>query len=213
MKRRDQLRAAVLEHAASKPRNRIERPQQRLRAELAERDDHLRLDDVDLPEEERLAGLDFVRLGIPVLGRAALDDVGDVDVLALERDGFDDLRQELPRAADERKALLIFVASRSFADEHQVGFGVADAEHDLRAPQRMELAAGAVADIGADGREALDRHQGDRHRPDLLGGRRRDRCGFNGSRPPERIAADAGDAELLGEAEMFPGLVFVHWYV
>ena len=70
MERRDQLRAAVVEHAAAEPRNRIERPQQRLRAELAERDDDFRLDDVDLPEEERLAGLDFVRFGVPVLAAA-----------------------------------------------------------------------------------------------------------------------------------------------
>ena len=48
--------------------------------ERAERHDHLRLDDVDLPEEERLAGLDLVLLGIAVLRRPALDDVRDVHV-------------------------------------------------------------------------------------------------------------------------------------
>ena len=99
---RNQLRAAVVEDAAAQARDRIVRPQQRLRRELAERDDHLRLDDVDLPEQERLAGLDFVRLGIAVLRRPALDDVGDVDVVALEVDRLDDLRQQLAGAADER---------------------------------------------------------------------------------------------------------------
>ena len=42
--------------------------QQRLRGKRAERDDHLRRDRVDLPEQERLAGLDFVRLGIAIAG-------------------------------------------------------------------------------------------------------------------------------------------------
>ena len=42
-------------HAAAQPRDRHVGPQQRLRGELAERDDHLRLDRVDLPEQERLA--------------------------------------------------------------------------------------------------------------------------------------------------------------
>ena len=49
------------------------RPEQRLRRERAERDDHLRLDRVDLLEQERLAGRDLVRLGIAIAGRPALD--------------------------------------------------------------------------------------------------------------------------------------------
>ena len=80
MIRRHQDRVAVLELAAAQPRDRVGRPQQALRGELAERDDHLRLDRVDLPEQERLALLHFVRLGIAVARRPALDHVGDVDV-------------------------------------------------------------------------------------------------------------------------------------
>src|SRR5262249_56211456 len=81
MKRRHQFRAAVVEHAPAQPRDRIERAQQRLRAELAERDDHLRLDDVDLLEQERLAGLHLVLLRVPVLRRAALYSRPGVDLL------------------------------------------------------------------------------------------------------------------------------------
>src|SRR5437879_2052630 len=66
MERRDQLRAAVVVQAAAEARDRIERAQQRLRRELAERDDDLRLDDVDLLEQKRLARVDFVRLGIAI---------------------------------------------------------------------------------------------------------------------------------------------------
>src|SRR5579871_3077220 len=64
MERRHELRAAIVVHAAAQPRDRIQRPQQRARRERAERHDHLRLDDVDLLEEKRLARLDFVRLGV-----------------------------------------------------------------------------------------------------------------------------------------------------
>src|SRR6266436_4799490 len=67
MEGRDQLRAAVVVHAAAEARDRIERAQQRLRRELAERDDDLRLDDVDLPEQKRLARVHFVRLRIAIL--------------------------------------------------------------------------------------------------------------------------------------------------
>ncbi len=54
--------------------------EQRVRGERAERDDDARTDRVDLREEERLARGDFVRLGLAVAGRAALDHVRDVDV-------------------------------------------------------------------------------------------------------------------------------------
>ncbi len=92
--------------------------------------------------------VDFVRLRIAVLRRAALDDVRDVDVLAREVDRFDDLRQQLAGAADERDALHVLVGARRLADEHQVRVGIADAEHDLLAPERVQLAARAVADVG-----------------------------------------------------------------
>ena len=52
-------------------------------------------------------------------------------------------------------ALDVFVGARRFADEHQVGVGIADAEDDLRAPERVQLAAGAVADVRADRASAV----------------------------------------------------------
>src|SRR5215467_4606608 len=159
MERRDELRPAILEHPPTEARNRVERTQQCLRAELTERDDDLRLDDVDLLEEKRLAFLDFVRLGVAVLGRTALDDVRDVDVLALQIDGLDDFRQELAGAPDKRDALDVLVRSRRLADEHQVCVRIADAENDLRTPERVELAPRAIADVRAHGGECVDRSQ------------------------------------------------------
>ena len=98
MKRRNQLRAAVVE-ARGRAAARSDRAScsSVCARERAERDDHLRLDDVDLPEQERLARRDLVRLRIAVLRRPALDHVGDVDVVARQLDRLDDLRQQLAR--------------------------------------------------------------------------------------------------------------------
>jgi hypothetical protein len=43
------------------------------------------------------------------------------------------LVEELARLADERVALLVLVEAGRLSDEHQLGFGVPDAEHDLSA--------------------------------------------------------------------------------
>ena len=118
-------------------------PGEELRREVAERRDHARLDQLDLPEEIRLAGLDLVGHRVAVPGRAALDDVRHVDVGALEPDAGEQLVEELPGLADEREALLVLVEAGRLADEHEVGVRVADAEHDLRAALG-EPAAGAA---------------------------------------------------------------------
>ena len=67
MVRRHQDRVTILVLSAPDPRNGLSRLQKRLRRELAERHDDLGLDGFNLPEEERLALLHFVGLGIPVL--------------------------------------------------------------------------------------------------------------------------------------------------
>ena len=65
----------------------------------------------------------------------------------MQPDRLDHLRQQLAGAADERDALDVFVRAGRLADEHQIGVGVADAEHDLLPAERVQLAARAVADI------------------------------------------------------------------
>ena len=57
----------------------------------------------------------------------------------------------------------VLVRARSLADEHQVGVGIADAEHDLPPALAVQLAPGAVADIRADGGERLGGIRGERH--------------------------------------------------
>ena len=152
MERRDQLGAAELVDPSAQPRDRILRAKQRLRGERSERHDHLRRDDIDLAKQERFARLDFVRLGVAVAGRTALDDVRDVDLVARQPDGFDDLREQLTGAPHEWNALDVFVSAGRLADEHQVRISVADAENDLAPAERVQLAAAAVfAEVGPDG--------------------------------------------------------------
>src|SRR5262245_56876547 len=235
MKRRNQFRAAEVVHAAAQPRDGIERAQQCLCRELAERDDHLRLHDLDLPEEKRLALLHFVRLRIPVARRPALDDVRDVDILASEADRFDDLGEQLTGTADERLTLNVFVAARRLAGEHQVGLWMSDAEHDLPPAERMQLAPCAIADVAPyrDERLGGPPEQGDRIRPGLetipdplwiaairhrgrlvlfeilrVGGKTLPDPLW--TRVPGRVQADPGDAELGGEAQMFLQLIAIH---
>ena len=75
-----------------------------------------------------------------------LQDVGDVNVFALVAHRLNDLRQQLPRATDERFALRVFVGSRRFTDEHQLGARVADAEDDVvAAPDQLREFMQALA--------------------------------------------------------------------
>ena len=87
--------------------------------------------------------------GLRFSGGRHLTTLADVNIFALEPHALgDDVGQQLPRPADERLALEIFVASRAFADKHQLGVRIADAENDI-GPARAQLTALAIADRGA----------------------------------------------------------------
>ena len=128
---------------------------QELGGEVAERADDLGPDDLDLPEQVRAAGLDLLRLRVAVVGRAALEDVGDVDLLARHADGREQLLEQLAGLAYERPALLVLVVAGRLSHEHQVGAGVSLAEHGLgaRGPER---APGAALDLLTEGVERGD---------------------------------------------------------
>ena len=55
---------------------------EKLRREVPERGDDARPHQLDLPEQVRLAGRDLALERVAVLRRAALEDVGEVDVAA-----------------------------------------------------------------------------------------------------------------------------------
>ena len=77
--------------------------------------------------------LDLLRQRVAVVRRPALQDVGDVDLLALEQDGLQDLVEQLAGAAHERLALAVLVGAGRLADHHQVGALVAGAQDGVDA--------------------------------------------------------------------------------
>ena len=107
---------------------------------------HLGLDDLDLPLDPREAGFHLLgaRLAIAVTlagrVRAALEDVGDVNLVTVQPGGLDNLCEQLAGRADKRLAFLVLVQPRRLADEHQLRMDGANTEHDLRS-RRHEMAA------------------------------------------------------------------------
>ena len=59
--------------------------------------------------------------GIAIARRTALDDVGDVHVVAREPDRGDELVQQLARWSNKRPSLLVFVVARTLSNEHDLG--------------------------------------------------------------------------------------------
>ena len=59
--------------------------------------------------------------GVAVVGRAALDHVGDEHVFSSHADRCEQLVEQLSGAPNERQPLLILVVSGAFANEHHVG--------------------------------------------------------------------------------------------
>ncbi len=125
-----QTRAAEIEPASAQPGHGLVQAEQAARRHRAQRDNRLRLDHGDLAQQERRAGFDLLALRRAVSRRAALHDVRDIHLLALQAHGLDHLVEQLPGASDERTPLLVFVRARAFADEHQLGVGIAFAEDD-----------------------------------------------------------------------------------
>ena len=95
-----------------------------------------------------------MRQRVAIVGRAALEDIGDEHVAALQADLAEQPVEQLPCLPDERKALPVLVSAGRLADEHQVGIGVARAEHDLRA-SLVKLAGDAHARLVVDGFQKL----------------------------------------------------------
>ena len=94
----------IIEPAAQR-RHRVVDAQQVLGRSRAQRHDDLRPDDANLPHQERRAGFALIALGRAVARRAALHDVGDVHLLALQAHGGDHVVEQLTGASDERQAL------------------------------------------------------------------------------------------------------------
>ena len=84
-----------------------------------------------LPPQIADAGVLFHIQRIPVLGRTALDDVGDVHRLPLQADHFQHIIQQLPGGAHEGHALCVLVGPGSLTDEQDLRLSASHAEHHI----------------------------------------------------------------------------------
>jgi len=107
---------------------------EQLGREVAERADHLWLDELDLPVQVGPAGVELVRLRVTVARRSALEGVADKHVLPRQPDLPQELVEQLAGAAYERQALEVLVMAGRLADEHQVGVRVAVSEDHIGTP-------------------------------------------------------------------------------
>src|SRR5512140_68996 len=115
--------------------------QQEIQRGCTEGADDFGADRPNLAQQERKARLRLVREGDPVPRRAALHDVGDVDVLPPKADPRDPLIEPLPGGSDERLPPAVLLGPRPLADEHQPGAGVPHPEDDRAAPRAKRASA------------------------------------------------------------------------
>ena len=120
--------------------------EQGMRRNAPEGADDPRADRLDLPDQKRFTGRNLLRQRIPVPGRAALQDVADIDILPLQSHRGNDLREQLPCATDKRPSLGVFVRPRRLADKDQLRPGISLAE-DEPVTESAERTAPAVAKL------------------------------------------------------------------
>lgn len=96
-------------------------------------EDNLRLDEANLFQEIGAASFHFVFSGLSVAGRATFDDVTDKDFFFREFDGGKNLIEELASFSDEGFPLEIFILSRSFSDDQDIGLGITSADDGIDA--------------------------------------------------------------------------------
>ena len=106
--------------------------EQCLGREAPEGADHFRPDELYLSTKIRPTRRNFICPGVPVLRRAAFEDVADEDLVAAEPNSRQHLVQQLARRADEGTARAILFVARRFADDQQVCVAIALTEDDCR---------------------------------------------------------------------------------
>src|SRR6266404_4606176 len=150
----DHYRNAVLSvPAATQLAHCAAHSKQAFNSNRAERDQHAWLNNIDLFHQIWAARLHFSRGGRPVPKtarrciRPAFEDVRDVNVFSREIHRLNNFCQQLSGASDEWFALLIFVNTGRFTDEHQIGVGISYPEYCLGpgAGEMLTFRAGADA--------------------------------------------------------------------
>jgi len=96
-----------------------------------EGDDDLGIDDTDLFDQVRGAAVGLVWGWGGVVGGSCFEDICDVDGFAGESHRDDHFFEELAGASDEGATGFVFLLTRGFSDEHEVGGWGALAEDDV----------------------------------------------------------------------------------
>src|SRR5271165_4956659 len=93
-------RATVLDRVSEPRAARAQNPsldaQERLSARRAETDQELRVGELDLPRDERQAGLGLLQRRRSIARRAPRNDIGDIHLPSIESDGVQHAIQQLP---------------------------------------------------------------------------------------------------------------------
>ena len=133
--------------------------QDALRRRGAEQNYDLRLDGIDLGLQPGPACTDLQRIGFLVqtplaswLPLEMLDDVGDVNLFAVNPRSRQGFIQHGPCRSNKRSALNIFLVARLLANHHYASIFATFAKHRLRA-QFPEIACLAPCGRGAQGRQ------------------------------------------------------------
>ena len=93
--------------------------------------DNLGLYELELLSEQRLAGMDLLGCGTPVLRRTALCDIADMVVVISKTIASQKVLEELAGSSDKRKALDVLALTGRLADYHQRGFPAASVDDDI----------------------------------------------------------------------------------
>ncbi len=116
---------------------------------VAHHDDHVRVHRGDLTKQKRPADRRFLQSGLAIARRPAAIDVADEHFFSLHANRFDDLCEQLSRAAYEGLALRVFISAGRFSDKHQTRLMIAMSIDHLRAAF-TQTAARALADVAPD---------------------------------------------------------------
>ena len=139
--RADGARAGiVIAPAAAELQDSLGGVEELARRGAAEKDQEVRVAELDLAFDEGPADRRFLRRRPAVAGRAPGDDVGDIDLVPRQADRREHAVEKLAGPADEGQALDVLVAARRFADQHDPAFRIAVGEDELRRRQ-AEIAA------------------------------------------------------------------------
>ena len=112
-------------------------------SDAAEADDDRRIDECDLPLQPFAAALLLRKLRVAVVRRTAFDNVGDVDLGAVQINHLEHVVEQLSGRADKRHALAVLLLTRAFANEHDACVFCTVSEHEA-VPRLAEAAAMAL---------------------------------------------------------------------